>query len=249
MASIHCKNCDHHYKGNFCPHCGQKATVEKITFSYLLHDIPHSVFHVDKGFLYTLKWMFTNPGKAIKEYLAGKRVQHFRPFAYVIILSTICTLLTPLVEKATISLFIAKNPGYTITYRTLFFEKYISLFIFMLIPALSLVTWITFKKKPYKYWEHFLGNTYLAAQLNIFLLAIDFFGFLKVVLGFSPNTSFTGFMFLYMFYYSYCFKVWMAPHKNRWSLLFSLLIMNFFLATIYMTGLSLTGLMTPWWNF
>jgi Protein of unknown function (DUF3667) len=249
MNSIVCKNCSHHFKGNYCPSCGQKATVEKITFSYFIHDIPHSVFHVDKGFLYTLKWMFKNPGKAIKNYLAGKRVQHFRPFAYVIILSTICTILIPLIEKGTFSLYVANNPGLSVSYKTLFFEKYISFLIFLLIPLLSLVTWFTFRKKEYNYWEHFLGNTYLAAQLNIFLLVIKLFGLMKVSLGLSLGTNFTAFMVLFMFYYSYCFKVWMAPRKSRFDLFFRILIMNFFLATIYLTGLSLAGLMTPWWNF
>jgi hypothetical protein len=249
MSSIHCKNCNHHFKGNFCPYCGQKAATEKITLSYFLYDIPHSVFHVDKGFLFTLKWMFKNPGKAIKEYLAGKRVQHFRPFAYVIILSTICTLLSPLIEKATYTLFLAKNPGYTITYKKLFFEQYLSLFIFLLIPVLSFVTWVTFRKRGYNYWEHFLGNTYLAAQLNIFLLVIKLAGLIKVAMGLQPGINFTVFMFIYMIYYSYCFRVWMAPHKHWWALFFSLLVMNFFLSTVYMTGLSLTGMMSPWWNF
>ncbi len=249
MSAIVCKNCSHHFKGSFCPHCGQKANTNKITFGYLLHDIPHSILHIDKGFLYTLGCMFKNPGKAIKEYLAGKRVNHFKPFAYVVIMSAICTLLLPVIEKTAYSVYVAKNPGYNVTYKNMFFEKYMSLFIFLMIPALSIVTWLTFHKKQYNYWEHFLGNTYLAAQLNIFLLTIKLFGLLKVLLGFGPDTNFTVFIFIYMLYYSYCFRIWMAPHKYWRSLFFSLVIMNFFLASIYLTGLSLAGLMTPWWDF
>ncbi len=50
MPTITCKNCEQHFKGNFCPHCSQAATVEHIGLKYFLHDIPHSIFHVDKGF-------------------------------------------------------------------------------------------------------------------------------------------------------------------------------------------------------
>jgi Protein of unknown function (DUF3667) len=249
MHTITCKNCNHHFKGKFCPECGQPAKTNVISLSYLLHDIPHSVLHVDKGFFYTLKWMFKNPGKMIKDYMAGKRVLHFRPFAFVILMSTICTILIPMIEKATYTLFVYKHPRQAVSTEVLFWEKYISLLIFLMIPLLSLVTWLTFKKRPYNYWEHFTANTFLAAQLNIMLLLIKFFAFFKVLIGLGPGVKFTAFMVLFMFYYSYCFRVWMAPHKNWWSLFFSFLIMNFFLSLIYMTGFSLTGIMEAWWKF
>lgn len=245
---IVCKNCGTHFTGNFCNWCGQKETVKRIDATYFLHDVPHSIFHVDKGFLYTLKLMFTNPGFAIKEYLAGKRIKHFRPFAFVVILSTICTILIPSIELLTKHIFELKNVGYKIEVRQLFWERYFSLLIFILIPILSLVTWLSFKKRAYNYWEHFLGNTYLAAMVNFIYLAIKILGLIKVALGMKYGVNFTLFMFGFMFYYSYAFKVWMHPRKNFWSLFFTLLVMNFFLSTIYMTAFSLTGIMSPWWG-
>lgn len=247
MLSVVCKNCATSYNGHYCPQCGQSSHTEKITLHYLLHDIPHSVFHIDKGFFYTLKWMFKNPGLAIKEFLAGKRVKHFRPVAYVILMSTICTLLASSVHSLTTNIFHKNNPGYTLS-KLSFWSKYISVFIFMMIPLLSLVTWITFRKKGYNFWEHVIGNIFIAAQLNIILLSIKIFALIKVLLGFNPAVSFTVFMFIFMFYYSYCFKEWMRPHQSWWKLFFTLLLMNTFLSFIYITGFSLTGIMTPWWG-
>jgi hypothetical protein len=248
MATIICKNCTTHFKGKFCPSCGQAAKTDTISLHYLLHDIPHSIFHVDKGFLYTLKKMFTNPGLALKEYMAGKRVAHFRPFAFVIIMSTVSTLLVPQIEKLIYQLFIAKNPGYGLSMKVLFWEKYFSLLIFLLIPILSLITWLCFKRKPYNYWEHFVGNTYMAAQLNVLQIFAKLFTLFKVALGYNTSLNYAIFMFGYMFYYSYCFRVWMAPHKNRWSIFLVLLIMNFLLSLVYLTGLSLAGIIEPWWG-
>lgn len=57
-------------------------------------------------------------------------------------------------------------------FTSTFFEHYISLLLFLLLPFLSLVTWLVFKKAPYNYWEHFLLNVYLSAQTNILLLGI-----------------------------------------------------------------------------
>ena len=37
--------------------------------------------------------MFTRPGAIIDEFLEGQRVKYFRPLAYVVIMSAICTLI------------------------------------------------------------------------------------------------------------------------------------------------------------
>lgn len=246
MSSITCKNCDYHFKGNFCPHCGQSAKVEPIGIKYFLHDIPHSVLHVDKGFFYTLSKLFTHPGQTIKDYLAGKRIKHFRPFAYVLILSAVYVFFSPLIEKLVQHL--AGRQVYTEWTKRPFLEHYISLLIFLLIPVLSLVTWITFRKAKYNYWEHFLVNTYLGAQTNILLLGIKLFGLIKVSLNWSPYVNFTFAMFLFMTYYSFTFVALMKPFYKRSTITLRLLLMNLFLAFVYLTGFSLSGIMTPWWG-
>lgn len=94
-----CKNCQSELNGNFCSFCGQKADTHRINFKFLLHEIQHGVFHVDKGILFTLKELFTRPGKMINGYLQGKRVSHFKPVALVFILGTLVFLEYHLVFK------------------------------------------------------------------------------------------------------------------------------------------------------
>jgi hypothetical protein len=248
MSSTACKNCTTSYQGHYCPQCGQSSHTDKITLHYLLHDIPHSVFHIDKGFFYTLKWMFKNPGLAIKEFLAGKRVNHFRPVAYVILLSTICTVLTNFLHGLSIDELQRQYPDQRFNKEILFWNKYISLLIFIQIPILSFVTWLSFRKREYNYWEHIIANMFLAAQLNVLLLLIKIFSVAKLYLGYNPNTNFTVFMFLFMGYYSYCFVAWMGQKKERLKLFFTLLLMNTILSFIYLTAFSLTGIMTKWWG-
>ena len=95
-----CKNCNHNFKGNFCNNCGQTANTHEINFTSIFHEIQHGIFHIDKGILYTSKELFRRPGHTIREYLNGKRVKHFKPFAYIFILSTIYALLTKISHKA-----------------------------------------------------------------------------------------------------------------------------------------------------
>jgi hypothetical protein len=48
-------------------------------------DLPHAIFHVDKGFLYNLLQLFKRPGEAIQDYLAGKRKNFFHPATYLVL--------------------------------------------------------------------------------------------------------------------------------------------------------------------
>lgn len=147
IEHIICKNCGYHFNDHFCSKCGQSAHTERIDFKYFIHDIPHSVFHIDKGFFFTLKAMVTRPGLAIKEYLEGKRINHFRPFGFVILLSTICTILLPLFDKIAVLILKHRQPNLNFASPHHFWEKYISLLILILVPILSLVTYLTYRDK------------------------------------------------------------------------------------------------------
>jgi Protein of unknown function (DUF3667) len=94
-----CMNCNYNLVGNFCSNCGQSADTHDINVKSVFHELQHSIFHIDKGILYTTKQLFVRPGHTIREYIFGKRVKHFKPVAYIIILSTIYTLLTSVTHK------------------------------------------------------------------------------------------------------------------------------------------------------
>ena len=159
-----CKNCDTIFIGNFCPNCSQSAATKRIDAHYLLHDIPHSVLHIDKGLPYTFFQLSINPGKALLAYLKGKRVRFFKPFAYVIILSTLSSLFIKIASKDT---HIDTNNNILSV-----FSHYPSILIFALIPLVAFISSLVFIKRDFNYWEHFLIHTYMAAQINIILMIL-----------------------------------------------------------------------------
>jgi hypothetical protein len=55
-------------------------------------------------------------------------------------------------------------------------------------------------------------------------------------------------MFFFMAYYGHALGGLMVQRNGFVKNIFILLVMNFFLATIYMTAFSLTGIITPWWG-
>ena len=249
MSTIICKNCDHHFKGNFCTYCGQSSKVEAIGVKYFLHDIPHSVFHIDKGFGYTFKELLLRPGKTLREYLAGKRVKHFRPFAYVVLMATLYILLSGVIRKTAV--FFGTQMGMTVTYGKLgFFWQYLSVFFFIMIPFASLATWLALRKEKYNYWEHFLINTYLTAQLSLLLLLIEIYRGAKILILKEEGKGFTyvWFITVFLFYAVFVFKNILRPSTHRLAYTFKFFLLAFLLALVYLTGMSFAGMMTPWWG-
>lgn len=252
MHQTVCQNCSFEYEGNYCPQCGQSAHEHRINAQYILHDVPHSVFHIDEGFFYTLKCMFTRPGAMVQDFLDGKRVKYFKPLAYVVIMSAMCTLLLKGIEWVT-----AKAAGVQMVpaHEESFFKHYFSLFIFIMIPFASLVTWVTFLRKKYNYWEHVVANTYIAAQLNIMLVLVNLAGLVIVLFTKKfEGVDFSIFIVIFMSFFLYLYGsvfgfIFSASLKGRYRTLrisLILTVMNFVLFILYFIGFNITGIMQPW---
>lgn len=248
MHTIICKNCSHPSEGNFCQQCGQETKVHRINGAYFLHDIPHSVFHVDKGLFYTFWQLLKRPGETLKEYLQGKRIRHYRPFAYVLMLSAISALIVHW-NITLIQHLEEEKKGVAIPIAEHFFAKYQSIFIFLMIPIVSLCTWIVFIKNRYSFWEHMLINTYMAAQLNVLVILIQLFILIKYFITGSAHYSYpfftSVFMTGFMTYYAKTFSVLMKQKEGPWKLGIKLTVMCFILATIYATSMALAGITSP----
>ncbi|MEG1026179.1 MAG: DUF3667 domain-containing protein [Flavobacterium sp.] len=66
-----------------------------------MEDVEHGILHYDKGIGYSLRRLFDKPGAEIRNYIAGKRVGHFRPLSLAIILATVYALIYHLADIKT----------------------------------------------------------------------------------------------------------------------------------------------------
>jgi len=90
--SVICKNCESVTSGKYCSNCGQRTSINKVTFIETFQDFIDAVFSVNSPLLLTLKLLIINPGKLFREYLNGKRKMYYKPVPFFI-LSTIIFLL------------------------------------------------------------------------------------------------------------------------------------------------------------
>ncbi|MDZ7723602.1 MAG: DUF3667 domain-containing protein [candidate division KSB1 bacterium] len=179
-----CKNCGQKFDGNYCNNCGQNSNVEKIDFKYLLIEIPNSIFQLNSGFLFTVKELFTRPGHSIRQFLKGKRKQHFKPLAFVFLASTLYVISTYLLGKNTfLSEIISgitdglNNDNSTELSTTNFLKwlannhEYATL---IFLPFFSLASYLAFIKSKYNYFEHLVLNFYVTGQQMIIHLIFSF---------------------------------------------------------------------------
>jgi len=83
-----CSNCGSELSGKYCSNCGQEK-IKRLEVKSILRDVIHGIWHWENSVLQTLIKMLTNPGKTVKDYVAGKRKSMVKPFSYFISIQTI----------------------------------------------------------------------------------------------------------------------------------------------------------------
>lgn len=169
-----CKNCHQIHQGNFCNHCGQKTNTVRLNWAYLKDEANYTILHFNKGFMFTVKELFTRPGDTIREFLEGKRVKHYKPLLLVFVLAGIngyLSLKFDIVDmmnqyNANQKLNSAVIQEYTKAMHW-FFAHY-SLFEILALPIVSLASWLSFKKWGYNYIENIIINCFASGQRLIF---------------------------------------------------------------------------------
>ncbi|MEQ9310184.1 MAG: DUF3667 domain-containing protein [Balneolaceae bacterium] len=173
---MNCKNCGRSVAENFCSYCGQSSKVGKITFSNFLSDISSSIFQIDRGLFYSIKELFVRPGHSIREYLDGKRKNHFKPVAFLFTLSTIFFLISQFLESSTFLNYAIE--GFSNVESTSgshseeleilnWFAKNYAYTMLMLLPLFTLSCFLAFLGSGVNYLEHFILNAYITGQKAI----------------------------------------------------------------------------------
>ena len=90
MSQPHtCKNCGLEYKGKFCPRCGQKANISRLTPRNLLSNTLEVWDFNNKSVPGTILELFYRPGHFIRDYLNGHRAPYYAPIKLLFLLCVI----------------------------------------------------------------------------------------------------------------------------------------------------------------
>lgn len=101
---IHCKNCETHFKGNFCPQCGQSVYEYQKPFKFLVIDFVGNIFAFDTRFWKSLISLIIRPGKFTANYVKGQRASYTPPFRLYIFTSFVFFLISSIYINKTVEL-------------------------------------------------------------------------------------------------------------------------------------------------
>ena len=82
-----CMNCGTELTGQYCGHCGQRATSRFISIFELLRDAFGDLFELDSRLWRTMLPLLIRPGLLTKDYLEGRRARYMPPFRMYLVLS------------------------------------------------------------------------------------------------------------------------------------------------------------------
>jgi len=173
-----CKNCGNSFTGGYCNNCGEKIYTEKDkNILHLLGEAFHFTTHFEGTFFNTLKAITTRPGQLSADYCNGIRKKYFKPISFFFLL-VILYLLFPVFEGLNQSLYYYTHNGLYGDYAmqkaidvmrtknlsdaemTLAFqqkgEKVSKFLLFIIIPAIALISWLSGFKKRKLYFDHFI---------------------------------------------------------------------------------------------
>ena len=180
MTTI-CKNCHDHFEGNYCSHCGQSSNTHKINIHFVWHDIQHGLLHFDKGILFTIKELFARPGFTIREFIEGKRVNHYKPLSLVLVLAGVLAILSHHFKvdmDFLVKVTSTTTGGAAPTSKTGFLEvkdwldNNFTLVTLLFLPLNGVASFLAFKKYGYNYTEHLVFNAFLTSQKLIIYIVL-----------------------------------------------------------------------------
>ncbi len=172
-----CKNCSNEFEGKFCPDCGQKASTRRIVTRDLFKDLLKKILPWDKGFLFTTRRLLTGPGKMVREYLDGKRINYSKPMGYLFLAvalsliffsqDTLMEALEGQGQRPVTNERVQKVISWVFSHIALIFTG--------LIPFTSLFSKIFFRHTKENYAEHLVLNVYLMAGCTLVSLPLSAF--------------------------------------------------------------------------
>ena len=108
-----CLNCGTELRGQYCGHCGQRASSRLISLWELTRDAFGDLLELDSRLWRTLFPLLIRPGKLTKDYLEGRRARYMPPFRMYLVLSVVFFVVAFFDPRDDLSLLFEPETGAT----------------------------------------------------------------------------------------------------------------------------------------
>ncbi len=177
VAKYRCKNCGAEHTLNYCSNCGQKRYTRRFTIKSFFAVIMDA-FNIERGFLYTAKMLFVDPGKVINEYLNGRTKRYYNPLKYLLIIAGVNALLVVWFKifdanvDTVYELIGVENEQLRLQQKlTGYMKQYLNVIVLFMLPFNSLASKWYYGKHKLLYGEHLIIYCFLYAQYLLISMA------------------------------------------------------------------------------
>lgn len=186
-----CLNCKHSLTDTFdyCPQCGQKTRLHRLTLHEVMHDAVHFFIHADKGIFKLVKALLLKTGNVAKEYVQGMRKKYFPPLNFFLVVATFFVLVmhavTPhtsfdvLKEHPELSRIPEKSHREHVTQiyerqhkAVAFVNEYSNTISMIAAPLICLIYWLFYIRGKYNYAEHLVACMFMSGFTNLVFVLI-----------------------------------------------------------------------------
>lgn len=181
-GEVVCQNCGTTFDGNFCPICGQKAGVGRITWQTLREGVMILWGMDSRSLPYTIVQLLLRPGYLIGDYISGRRQVSFPPVKMLFILTIVDWLVIEAKkllglseEVVTVKLDVEDVPEEAATRMSAALEQILGWIdanegwaMLLLTGMFILPTWMLFRRSP-RHARHTLPEGFF---IQVFLVSI-----------------------------------------------------------------------------
>lgn len=186
----HCQCCGEDFAGNFCPTCGQRASLGPINWESVRTGIMDVWGMGSRSLPRTLWHLLLRPGYLIGDYISGKRQVSFPPVKMLVIVALVMFLIVSWIDPTTFQEEAIKplsndmSPidkfDYTMQHFMNSIQTHIDWLFLLILSFLIIPTWVVFRYAP-QHSHHTLPQGFFIQVLNS--SAVILFAFLLVVLN------------------------------------------------------------------
>jgi hypothetical protein len=208
VPTVACRNCGSALSATqrFCGQCGQKSPTGRLRTYDLLHELLHAFTHVDNSFAALLRALVRRPGRVAREYVAGHRKRYFGPFAFLVIMAGVSTL----VIQSTGFVVQASGSGNAVSALV---QKHVNLVMLLQVPVLALWCMLLFRRDKLHFAEHAVLAAYLSGIRTIFFLLIELPIFYLVKDHGFGTLSTIGYLVLWLGYFGFGASQFYTGHR------------------------------------
>lgn len=172
-----CPNCNHAGIGNFCPECGQRK-YRRIDTAYIWEEVQYLVFQTNRGFFFSIKKILQSPGDTARDFIEGRRVNHYQPIALTFILGGLSSLISfKVIDVESILNNYYEEQQISSPFLRDFvanLSSYNPIISLLLVPFFALCTYLAFRKWKNNYVEHLIINSYILSFYTLISILIAY---------------------------------------------------------------------------